>query len=101
MAYEGCTLCEETAKELFAPHGRSCDAVLEQAVPIVTADALKHRLEGPADTGCAGLAAQRVVAVDGAGAEECDEDSEADPAEYHAPLPDQGFPEEVAPPLHI
>ena len=52
MAYDDMALNVERANELFAHNGRTSDAVLQQAVPIVAAAELKHRLEGPADTGC-------------------------------------------------
>ena len=51
MAYDGMVLNEERANELFASSGRTSDAVLQQAVPILASAELQHRLEGPAETG--------------------------------------------------
>ena len=65
MAYDGVTLNEERATELFAERGRTSDAVLEQATSVIAAGELQHRLEGPADTGSAGVAHERCVAIDG------------------------------------
>ena len=88
MAYDGVSVKEERARELFAARGRTIDAVQRRAVPISAIGALPYRLDGPADTGCAGTAEGAsaacstdahgdVVAIDG---EECSEQDEDEAA---------------------
>ena len=67
MAYDGMTVNEERARELFADRGRTSDAVLQQAAPALEVEGqLKHRLEGPADTGGAGVSHEQCASIDGA-----------------------------------
>ena len=56
LFYEDMRVSHQRADEELADEGSTTDAVLQQAVPILAAEELQHRLEGPADTGCAGLA---------------------------------------------
>ena len=76
----------------------------------ITADgALPHRLDGPADTGCAGTAEgptsggigadEEVVAIDGEACSEQDEDEAA--ADLHAALPDAEEPAGVQPEMNF
>ena len=52
--YSDVTVNEARAEAELAESGRTTEAVLEQAVPIEISEALRHRLDGPADTGGAG-----------------------------------------------
>ena len=65
---------EERAKEAFEESGCTSAAVLQQAVPIeISAEQMKMRLSGPADTGDAGLCQpcdEQMVAIDGEAVQE-------------------------------
>ena len=87
----------ERATAAFAEAGRSSEAVLSQAVPIEVSEELRCRLEGPADTGDAGLDHEQTVEIDG---ERVDVESEGDP-DLHAAIPDGDHPEEAMPPMHV
>ena len=100
MAYDGVALNEERATELFAERGRTSDAVLQQATSVIATGELQHRLEGPADTGSAGVAHERCVAIDGTEVTECDEDCDA-LADHHAALPDDDYPQAALPAMHF
>ena len=65
MFYGDMQVNAERAAEAFAERGKTSDAILQQAVPIEVSDELRCRLEGPADTGVAGVHDERAVAVDG------------------------------------
>ncbi len=101
-SYSDMSVAEERAKNEFAESGRSSEAVLQQAVPILATEELKHRLEGPADTGCAGERHEQTVAVDGEMAES-DEEAEENEGEPHfnAAIPDPEFPEAALPTMNI
>ena len=90
---------EERAASAFAERGRTSDAVLQQAVPLVTSEELRHRLEGPADTGIdAGCVRhEQTVAVDGERVESEDEGE----LDLNAALPDEEFPADTLPPMHF
>ena len=87
----------ERAAECFATEGRTSDAVLEQAVPILASEELKHRLDGPADTG---MQHEHTVAIDGVVAESDEEDDSGVP-DLNAAMPDPEFPQDVLPPMNI
>ena len=91
---------ENHPRELFADFGRTSEAVLQQAVPVVADGELQHRLEGPADTGCGGCSHEQVATVDGVQFEEEEDADEAGP-DLNAALPDEEFPEEAMPPMHF
>ena len=55
----------ERAAAAFEEAGKSSDAVLSQAVPRDVSEELHCRLEGPADTGDAGVTHEQAVEVDG------------------------------------
>lgn len=106
MAYHGVALNEERAFELFAARGRTIDAVQERAAPIAAIGSLPYRLNGPADTGCAGTAegatggcasgaCEQEVAIDGESCSEQDEDDAA--ADLNAGQPDEDQPTEIQP----
>ena len=99
MAYDGITVNEERARELFADRGRTSEAVLQQAAPALEVEGqLQHRLEGPADTGCAGVSHEQCASIDGAPYEaEADDGDEAG----NAALPDEEFPEAALPAMHF
>jgi len=99
-AYDGMSVNEASAHSLFAEYGRTSDAVMQQAVPVLATEELRHRLEGPADTGSAGTVHEQVSAVDGAAVEECS-DEECEGAASHAALPDEEFPENALPAMHF
>ena len=104
MAYDGIALNEERAREMFAVRGRTSDAVLQQAVPVIAEEELQHRLEGPADTGCAGVSHEQFVSVDGVqcdGVEAEEEDADEVEADLNAALPDEEFPEVALPAMHF
>ena len=96
MAYTGVAVNDERAKELFADGGRTSEAVLQQAVPVVSEAELQHRLQGPADTGCAGVPHEQVAAIDGN-----DTSREDDEVDLHAALPDEEFSQEALPSMHL
>ena len=58
----------------------------QQAVPVLAIDELQHRLEGPADTGCAGVTHEQFVSIDGVQTEECADDDEDAAPDLHAAL---------------
>ena len=93
------TLNEERARQMFAPRGQTSAAVLQQAVPVVANAELQHRLEGPADTGGAGMAHEQFVSVDGIPVQE--EDAEEATPDLNAALPDEEFPEVALPAMHF
>ena len=99
MAYDGMTVNEERARELFADRGRTSEAVLQQAAPALEVEGqLQHRLEGPADTGCAGVSHEQCASIDGAAYEaEADDGDEAG----NAALPDEDFPEAALPAMNF
>jgi len=99
-AYEGMIVNEATASKLLGEKGRTSDAVLQQAVPVLATQELQHRLEGPADTGCAGVAHEQVSAIDGRSVEECSDDEGGD-ADNHSALPVEDFPENAMPTMHF
>ena len=67
MAYDGMTVKEERARELFAERGRTSEAVLQQAAPALEVEGqLQHRLDGAADTGCTGVSHEQCASIDGA-----------------------------------
>ncbi len=99
-AYEGMALNEATARELFALSGCTSEAVLQQAVPVLATGDLEHRLEGPADTGTAGVAHEQVSAIDGVEVEEAS-DEEGGLPDLNAALPDEEFPQNVLPAMHF
>ena len=92
MAYTGVTVNDERARELLADSGRTSDAVLQQAVPVIAEGELHHRLKGPADTGCAGVSHEHIATVDG---DEVSEDE--DELDLHAALPDEEFSQSIGP----
>ena len=96
MAYDGIALNEERAKIPFTESGRTSDAALRKAVPVVAARELQHRLEGPADTGCAGTMHEQCATIDGEDAEE--EEEEVD---INAALPDEEFSLVALPAMHV
>ena len=96
MAYTGVTVNDERAKELFAEGGRTSEAVLQQAVPVVSNGELQHRLQGPADTGCAGVPHEQVATIDGD--EVSEDEGELD---VNAALPDEEFSQEALPTMHF
>jgi len=87
----------DRATEAFAEAGRTSEAVLQQAVPITVSDELRCRLEGPAETGDAGVSHERTVAVDG---ELIASESEEEPG-LNAAIPDADHPEAALPPMHV
>ena len=109
MAYEGVSVNEERACDMFAAHGRTSDAVLQQAVPILSAGELAHRMEGPADTGSAAAArecqegeeqianAPRECEVK----EEEEEEEGEEGNDLNAALPDEEFASEALPAMHF
>ena len=102
--YDGVAFSEEHARQLFAPHGQTSEAVEQQAVVVTTEGPLPHRMEGPVETGCAGAAGgrdQKVadvqacmheqrVGADGVLKEE--QDAEEADADLNAGLPDEEYP---------
>ena len=96
MAYTGVTVNDERAKELFAEGGRTSEAVLQQAIPVVSNGELQHRLQGPADTGCAGVPHEQVATIDGD--EVSEDEGELD---VNAALPDEEFSQEALPTMHF
>ena len=62
---------------------------------------MQQRLEGPADTGCAGVSHEQFVSIDGVQAEECADDDEDAAPDLHAALPDEEFPEVALPVMHF
>ena len=89
---------------------RAIDAVQQRAVPIAAVGALPHRLDGPADTGSAGIAEaatsgcatcahESEAAIDGEACSEQDEDEAA--ADLNAGLPDEDQPAEIQPEMHF
>ena len=100
MAYNDMVVNASRAHSLFAPSGRTSEAVLQQAVPVVGAGELQHRLEGPADTGHAGHTHEQCVNIDGEEvAEEITEEEET--ADFNASLPDEEFPEAALPTMNF
>ena len=101
MFYGDMQVNAERAAEAFAERGKTSDAILQQAVPIEVSDELRCRLEGPADTGVAGVHAgvhdERVVAVDG---ELVISESE-DELDVGAAIPDAEHPEAALPAMHV
>ena len=89
-----------TAYALFAEGGQPSAAVLQQAVPILAGEELAHRLEGPSDTGTAGIRHEQTLAIDGVAAESEGEE-DGDEPHLNQAIPDPEFPEEALPPLHI
>ena len=100
MAYDTLVVNTARAEQLFASSGRTSDAVLQQAVPVTVTAELQHRLEGPADTGHAGVAHEQCVAVDGEQVAE-DDAEDADGADHHAALPDEEFPDAALPAMNF
>ncbi len=98
MAYDGCSLNEERAWQSFGVRGRTSEAVLQQAARVTMSAELQHRLEGPADAGCASMSAEQIAAVDGV---EVEEDTEDEGGDNHAALPEEEFPQMALPSLHI
>ena len=101
MAYEGVSVNEERACEMFAVQGRTSDAVLQQAVPILSASELAHRLEGPADTGTAAA-----VQENPDGEMPCEHRADEDHmdetgTDLNAALPDEEFASEALPTMHF
>ena len=92
-------LNEERAAALFAKNGRTSDAVLQQAVPVLAVAELQHRLEGPADTGCAGVSHEQCASIDGKIVVEEEHDEET--ADPEAGLPDEEFPQIAMPEMHF
>ena len=99
MAYDDLVLNEERAAALFATSGRTSDAVMQQAVPVLAAAELQHRLEGPADTGCAGVSHEQYASIDGEIVVEEQHDEET--ADLEAGLPDEEFPQIAMPEMHF
>ena len=109
MAYigDGVTLNEERADQHFAARGQTSAAVEEQMVSLDVDGAMPHRMEGPADTGCAGCAgaetgnntSDQIVAVDGKTVEEQTEEEAV--ADLNAALPDEDHPQEVLPAMNF
>ena len=99
MAYDDVVLNEERAAALFATSGRTSDAVLQQAVPVLAAAELQHRLEGPADTGGAGVSHEQCASIDGEVVVEEEHDEET--ADLEAGLPDEEFPQIAMPEMHF
>ena len=101
LAYQDMTVNEASATKLFAEQGRTSDAVLQPAVPVLATEELKQKLDGPADTGTAGLDAhERIAAIDGSKVEECS-DEEGGTADMHAALPDEEFPATALPAMQF
>ena len=105
--YSDVAVNEARAEAELGESGRTTEAVLEQAVPIEISEALKHRLESPADAGCAGVngevgkAGETCVAVDGEPVgSECDS-GEENPAREPATLHDPEYLPDVLPPMHF
>jgi len=98
-AYDGMTVNGPRAEQLFAERGRTSEAVLEQAVPVLANTELKHRLEGPAETGSAGCPHEQIAAIDGTTVEECSDEEGVDST--NAALPDEEFPQNVLPTMHF
>ena len=111
--YSDVTVNEARAEAELAESGRTTEAVLEQAVPIEISEALRHRLDGPADTGGAGtvhteptgeedIEGETCVAVDG---EPVESDSgsgeDDDPACAPRTIPDPEYPSDVLPAMHF
>jgi hypothetical protein len=117
MAYDGMAVNEDRARVLFAAHGRTSDAILQQAVPVeVDGDAM-HRVDGPGDTGGAGVAPEHggpervhadasahehCVSVDGVVVEDaCDEEEDSCAPDLNAALPEEAAPGTDMPPMHF
>ena len=93
LAYDGFVVNEERAKELFAETGRSCDAVLDQTIDVIPEGQLPFRLDGPADTGVAGVAhSHEEIYKDNKDEDTC--------PEYNAAIPDPEFPEVALPTMN-
>ena len=83
----------ETRAKLDLPEREgTTEAVIQQAVPIVASEELKHRLEGPADTGCAGVLHEQAVRVDGEEVESASDSDGCDPAQAPMAIPDPDYP---------
>ena len=83
---------EARAAEDIPEADGTTDAVLQQAVPIVASEELKHRLEGPADAGGAGVLHEHTVRVDGEEVESDSGSDDGDPARAPVAIPDPEFP---------
>jgi hypothetical protein len=105
--YSDVTLNEARAEAELGESGRTTDAVLEQAVPIEISEALKHRLEGPADAGGAGAPQmeqeekETCVAVDGEPVESDCDSGEEDPARAPVTIADPEYPADILPAMHF
>ena len=99
LFYADMEVNEQRAVEEFAESGATSRAVLLQATRILDqAEYLEHKLDGPADTGCAGLAHEKMTKVDGEAVES--EDDEDEP-HVNAGLPDEEFPADALPTMHF
>ena len=81
----------------LSPTSNACVLVLRCSVPIDVAEALQPRLEGPADAGDAGVAHERVAAVDGEVVESEDEQD----LPPNIAIPDPEHPEAMMPAMHV
>ena len=61
---------------------------------------LKHRLDGPAETGDGGIAHEQALEVDGEQVGSAS-DEEIDGEQFHAALPDEEYPQEALPTMHF
>ena len=96
------TVNHERANASFHAEGHTSDAVLKQAVHISVPENLRSpvtpvRLEGPADTGDAGIDPEHVVSIEG---EAVASESEGEVAP-NTTIPDPEHPAAALPPMHI